>query len=221
MTAARRPAVVAFDVVETLFSLAPVAEALQPLGVALDLFFARLLRDGMALTAAGDFRPFTDVARAALAALAPDAGDDDAAELLDAFGRLPPHRDVHPALRALSAEGVRIVTLTNGGAENTTKLLDRSGLAELVEHVISVDEARAWKPAVAPYRLAADIVGHPPSDLALVAVHSWDVHGAHAAGLVTGWCSRLEDRYPTVFTPPDVSGADLVTVVGELLALPR
>ncbi len=87
----RRPAVVAFDVVETLFSLEPVRQALRPLGVDLDLFFTRLLRDGFALTAAGGFRPFPGVARAALAALAPDhAGEaiDDVLRAADGAGRL-------------------------------------------------------------------------------------------------------------------------------------
>lgn len=49
---------------------------------------------------------------------------------------------------------------------------------------------------------------------------SWDTHGANQAGLVTGWVSRLEHRFPPVFTPPDVTGPDLVTVVDGLLRLP-
>jgi 2-haloacid dehalogenase len=44
--------------------------------------------------------------------------------------------------------------------------------------------------------------------------------GCHAASLVTGWVSRLEGRYPSVFAPPDVSGDDLVAVVDGLLTLP-
>ena len=214
-----RPDVVAFDVVETMFSLAPVADALEPLGVTLDLYFARLLRDGMALTAAGDARSFPEVARAALAALAPHALDDARTAVLDAFGRLPAHPDVEPALRTLTDAGVRVVTLTNGTADSTSKLLQSSALDRYVERVISVDEAGAWKPAAAPYHHLADVVGIPPETIALVAVHSWDTHGAHRAGLTTGWCSRLESSYPAIFAPPDVSGPDLVAVVDGLLAL--
>lgn len=36
-------------------------------------------------------------------------------------------------------------------------------------------------------------------DVALVAVHSWDVHGARRAGLTTGWCSRIEGAFPSIF----------------------
>lgn len=56
--------------------------------------------------------------------------------------------------------------------------------------------------------------------MALVAVHAFDCHGAHAAGLTTGWASRLELRYPDVFHPADVYGDDLVAVAEGLLALP-
>jgi hypothetical protein len=65
---------VAFDVVETLFSLAPVEEALRPVGVPLPLFFTRLLRDGFALAAAGGHKPFREVAASALRGLAPRTG---------------------------------------------------------------------------------------------------------------------------------------------------
>lgn len=216
----QRPDVVAFDVVETLFSLAPVGDALEPLGVSLDLFFARLLRDGLALTTAGSARPFQAVARAALAALAPKAGDAVRDTALDAFGRLPAHPDAEPALRTLAESDVRVVTLTNGGADSTATLLQASGLDRYVERVVSVEEAGAWKPAAAPYRHLAEVVGHPPAQIALVAVHSWDTHGAHAAGLTTGWCSRLEGAYPAIFAPSDVVGSDLVAVADGLLALP-
>jgi 2-haloacid dehalogenase len=53
--------------------------------------------------------------------------------------------------------------------------------------------------------------------MALVAAHSWDIHGARRAGLTTGWVSRLEGQPPAVFDRADVSGPDLVTVVSALL----
>jgi 2-haloacid dehalogenase len=86
--------------------------------------------------------------------------------------------------------------------------------------VISIDEVQAWKPAPAPYLHAAEVLGVEPPRLALVAVHSWDIHGAHRAGLVTGWASRREGVFPATFDPPDVTGADLVEVADRLLDLP-
>ena len=61
-----RPQVIAFAVVETLFPLEPLRQRLvdagQPPGV-LELWFARLLRDGFALAASGGDRPFAEVDR--------------------------------------------------------------------------------------------------------------------------------------------------------------
>ncbi|MFP3899745.1 MAG: HAD-IA family hydrolase [Acidimicrobiia bacterium] len=217
---AKRPKVVAFDVVETLFSLAPVDDALRPLGVPLPLFFAWLLRDGFALAAAGDHRPFRSVAASALDGLAPGSGDAEREAVLDAFSRLPPQPDAAPAVERLVSAGVPVVTLTNGGAGNTEHLLAAAGLDRYVERVISVDEAGRWKPAARPYVHATTRLGCRASEVALVAVHPWDVHGASRAGLVTGWCSRSASAFPEVFERPDVTGPDLVAVADGLLRLP-
>jgi 2-haloacid dehalogenase len=89
-----------------------------------------------------------------------------------------------------------------------------------VRQVISVDDVQRWKPAPQIYRHAAKVCQVDPQQIALVAVHGWDTHGAHEAGLVTGWVSRLEGRLSPIFARPDVTGADLVEVVEALLALP-
>jgi 2-haloacid dehalogenase len=215
---------VALDVVETLVSLDAVARALGDAGVEaepLERFFTRLLRDGFALAASGAYRPFPEVADGALAAIAPALTPSERADVLGAFRRLDAHPDVRPALELLAGAGLRLVTLTNGTAATTTALLERNGLDALVSRVLSVDEVRAWKPGPAPYLHAAGVLGVQPHELALVAAHAWDVHGARRAGLVTGWTSRLEAEFPTTFDAPDVAGADLVEVATNLLALPE
>jgi len=216
----RRPAVVLFDVVETLFSLDPVNEALAPLGLSIDLYFARLLRDGFALAAAGSYRPFSEIATSALDAIAPTATDEQRAAVQEAFRQLPPHPDAEPALAKLNAAGIKLYALTNGGADATEALLATSGLRRYVDRVLTVEAAQRWKPSPEPYRYAVEAIGVDPGEAALVAVHSWDIHGAHHAGLTTGWCTRLEGSYPAIFDRPDVVGHDLSAVADALLASP-
>lgn len=223
MLEVRCPLAAAFDVVETLFSLGAVEAALADAGPgapAVERFFDRLLRDGFALAASGGYRPFRDVADAALAATSTDLDPGTRGRILGAFARLDPHPDARPALQRAHAAGLAVAALTNGSATLTQERLERAGFAGLVERVVSIDEVRAWKPAPAPYRHAAEVLGVVPGRLALVAVHAWDVHGARRAGLVTGWASRLEGRFPAIFDRPDVVGSDLVEVVEGLLALP-
>jgi 2-haloacid dehalogenase len=220
---AQRPLVIAFDVIETLFPLEPlrtrITEAGQP-GHLLELWFARLLRDAFALTAAGGYRPFPEVAAGALTAVTGNAlGDREVQQIVAGFGELDPRPDAEPAVRAARDAGLRVVTLTNGSARNTGALLERAGLRQQVERVISVHEVRRWKPVPEPYRHAAAVCEVPADRVALIAAHGWDVHGARHAGLTTGWVSHLEGHFPAVFDPADVNGDDLVTVVDGLLQL--
>ena len=147
-----------------------------------------------------------------------DANEDVVGSILEALGELEPYPDVRPALKLLRSRDVRVVTLANGSAEMTERLLDRAGLRSLVEATLSVNEAKAWKPRPEPYLAACRAVGVAPPRAALVAVHSWDVHGAAAAGLRTGWCSRLEGEFPPAFIAPTVRGTTLVEVVDQLTA---
>jgi 2-haloacid dehalogenase len=215
---------VTLDVVETLVSLDAVAVVLDELGVgphAMERMFTRMLRDGFALAASGAYEPFREVADGALAAVAPALTARQRAQALAAFAQLDAHPDARPALEQLHRAGLPVVALTNGAAATTTTLLERAGLDALVDRVVSIDEVATWKPAPAPYLHTADVMGVEPRRVAHVAVHGWDVHGAHRAGLVTGWASRLEGTFPATFDPPDVTGANLVEVADRLLALPH
>jgi 2-haloacid dehalogenase len=217
----QRPLVVAFDVNETLFSLEAIRRRLDAVSApegTLDTWFQQVLSQGFALTAAGSFVPFRDVARAVLTRL---LGDGEAAvHVLEAFSELDPHPDVRPALELLHRADVPAVTLTNGHAETTRHLLHRAGLDHLVTRCFDVGEVSRWKPATLPYEHCAQRCEVVPERLGMVAVHSWDIHGARQAGLVTGYASRLEGTPVPGFLPAHVQGANLVDVVEHLLDPP-
>lgn len=219
-----RPSVVVFDVVETLISLEPLRPRFREAGVPpklLERWFDRLLRDGMALTLAGDYEPFPRVAAAALRTLMRGEISDEAVQtVLSGFGELPAHPDVEPAMRLLADNDVRMVCLSNGAAETTRDFLRHNGLASHIEQVVSVADVRSWKPPAKVYHYALQQVDCAAKQAALVAVHAFDCHGAHRVGLTTGWASRLEGHYAEVFHPADVTGTDLVDVARGLLALP-
>src|SRR5215472_2801195 len=218
-----RPSAVAFDVVETLMPLEPLAARLERTGLprpVLREWFTRLLLYGVSLSAAGDYVRFPEVAAEALRAVSGyRLADRDVEYVLAGFAELPAHPDAEPAMRRLADAGVRVCCLTNGSAETTAAFLARTGLERYSERVISVAEAGTWKPPARVYHHAADVLGLPPERVALVAVHAWDCHGAKRAGLTTGWSSRLEGGYGSLFAPADVIGASLTEVADGLLAL--
>jgi 2-haloacid dehalogenase len=219
----RRPAVVAFDVIETLMSLEPLRARLTDIGqppALLEAWYTRTLRDGMALSATGDFVAFGDVAEAALRALTNyTIGDEQVASVMAGWEDLPAFPDALPAITQLTEAGVRVACLTNGSAYLVSSFINRTGRGSGVDRVISVEEVYRWKPAGVVYRYATEVLGVPPDRLALVAAHDWDCHGAKRAGLTTGWVSRKSGGYGAPFAPPDVTGEDLTEVAAKLLAL--
>jgi 2-haloacid dehalogenase len=76
--------------------------------------------------------------------------------VLQGLGELEPYPDAAEAIGRLHEAGLPLGTLTNGGEEHTRRLLERGGLANAVELVITVDEVRAYKPHAAPYQRAAE-----------------------------------------------------------------
>jgi 2-haloacid dehalogenase len=212
---------VVFDVMGTLFQLAPLRERLRAIGGSgpiLEAWFGRLLHSAASLTLAGEFRPFAEIAEAALrTTLAQqDLDEDQAGVVLEGLAELPPYEDAQEALSAARSAGLTVGLLTNGGEANTRKLLESARLDEYVDAFISVDEVGAYKPAPAPYRHAAARLGVDPAGLALIAAHAWDVVGARNAGLGAVWVDRLERRWP--FPLPEPQRASGVADAVALLA---
>jgi 2-haloacid dehalogenase len=207
-------AVYVFDVNETLSDLGPMGTRFAEVGLpptAAQIWFAAVLRDGIGVAAAGGLVRFADAARGVLGSMLP--GDPDAVEhVLAGFGELPVHPDVPDGIRALSAAGHRLVTLSNGAASVADGLLSRAGIRDRFEALLSVEDAGVWKPARAAYLHAAGRVGVPPAEATLVAVHPWDIDGAARAGLRTAWVNRTGAGYPTHLSPPQRT----VTTVAEL-----
>lgn len=149
-----RPDVVVFDVVETLAALDPVAARLRECHQPEELlarWFTRLERDGMALTAAGSNAGFAEVAASALHTETRHAlSEEQIGYVVAGFGELTPQPDAVPAIGAAVAAGMRVFTLSNGAPAATQGFLDRAGVADLVERVLSIDEVGAWKPAPSP-----------------------------------------------------------------------
>ena len=223
---AARPRVVAFDIVETTFSLESLRPRLSAQGIpdaSLGTWFARILRDAFALAVTDTYAGFRDIAAATLAEVARehgrDLGKEDLDAVLDGFGQLDPHPDAAEAFRILRSADVRVAALSNGAAETTQVLLQRAGLLSLVERVISVAEIRQWKPRRDLYLHAAQVLGIPPAELALVATHAWDVHGAKCAGLFTGFVARGQS-FPATMATPDITGQSLAEVARGIAAMP-
>lgn len=221
---AARPKAVAFDVIGTTFSLEPLRGELVRLGFpghVLETWFARTLRDAFALAATQMFAPFRalfeanldEIASPHAISLAPKQKD----ALIGQFAALPPHADAMQAIQRLKQADVRVFALSNGAAATSEKLLRNAGLINLIERVISVDDIKVFKPAPEIYLHAVQLAGLVPAEMALVATHAWDVHGAKNAGLMAGFVARGQ-KYPSIMHAPDVIGETLLDVAHTFAA---
>lgn len=221
----RLPAVMLFDVNETLSDMSAMSKRFVDVGAPAHLaatWFASLLRDGFALTAAGSTAPFAQlgvgVLHVSLRGLALNRTVDEAVDhIMAGFGELSVHEDVRDGIPALAALGTRLVTLSNGGAAVAQSLFERAGIGEHFERLLSVEDAGVWKPAPGSYAYAAQECGVEPMDMMLVAVHPWDIDGAHRAGLGTAWINRSGATYPDYFTGPTLE-ATSVSHLAQLLS---
>lgn len=222
-----RPKAAAFDLLGTTFSLEGLRPRLAALGLppwALDLLYAAGLRDAFALAASGGFRPFGEVWDGALLQVAARLGVPTTpaarAQVLAGLSDLSPHPDAAEAMGTLRAAGLRVLVVTNGSAPLAQRLLARAGLDGLAERVVSVDEVRRSKPAPEVYRHAAALLGLAAPEMALVATHPWDIHGARAAGWMGAYVARGVPFPAAVMAPPQVEGETLAEVARRLAALP-
>ena len=67
---------------------------------------------------------------------------------------LTPQPDAVRAVRAATDAGMRAFTLTNGSTATSRAFLERTGVADAVDRVLSIDDVRVWKPAAVPYQHA-------------------------------------------------------------------
>lgn len=218
------PSVVVFDVNETLSDMSPMAGRFADVGAPAQLaklWFASLLRDGLALSVAGVHERFAvigeGVLRTLLTGVSLDRDLDAAVEhIMAGFSRLPVHPDVPDGVRALRSTGRRLVTMSNGSAQVAEKLFSDAGIRDEFEALLSVEDAGAWKPDRAAYDHAARTCGTAPDDMVLVAVHPWDIDGAARAGMHTAWINRGAMPYPGHFTSPEHTVTALTDLADRL-----
>lgn len=218
------PEVVVFDVNETLSDMAPIAQRFIDVGAEGNLavtWFSGLLRDGFALTAAGASEKFATLAReglrAVLGGVQLDHGIDAVVDhVMNGFSSLDVHPDVVDGIRSLAGSGLRLVTLSNGATSVAEGLLERAGIRDEFEMLLSVEDAGVWKPAARAYEFAARRCGVDMGAMLLVAVHPWDVDGAARAGMQVAWIDRGGAHYPAYFCAPGRIAAGIDDLAAQL-----
>jgi len=219
-----RPTHIFFDVNETLTDFSALVPVFAELGLTEDdlaHWFAAVLRDGFALTTTDAEASFATIGSHYLAELSnrrslptPDVDTRDA--VVAQLATLPAHDDVASAVRDLASERYALCTLSNGSTAAAAHLCEALNIRQHFAHLLSVSDAGIWKPARAAYEFGMSAAGSAAEASVLVAVHPWDIHGAHQAGMRTIWVNRAGSRYPHYFSSPTAQVTALTEITETL-----
>lgn len=127
--------------------------------------------------------------------------------------KLRPFPDVVPALIALRKR-YKIAILSNGDRdmlENAKPYLDIE-----FNWTISVEEAGYFKPQIATYRRAAEILGVEPAAIMHVANHPFDCVGAKAFGMRAAYVDRRQRPFGATTHAPDLVVRDFRDLAEKL-----
>jgi len=220
------PRAVLFDAYGTLFdvySVALTAEQLFPgRGEALSLLwrdrqieYTRLVT--MSAPDGSRYRPFWEITRDALrfacAKLQLTLGADAELRLMNQYRALSAFPEVREVLQALRQRGVTTGILSNGDPAMLDVATKSAGIGGLLDHVISVEPARAFKTDPRAYALGPAALGLPAKQILFVSSNGWDAIGATWYGYTTLWVNRVGAPLEQLGSEPSRIGASLRDVL--------
>jgi 2-haloacid dehalogenase len=128
--------------------------------------------------------------------------DDEVRSLVSEIEKLECFPEVPPALAKLQTK-YKLVVLSNGDPD----MLETARKYHKVpfDRVISVKEANSFKPHLATYAKAADLLGLRMDQVLFVANHAFDVIGAKSAGMKTAMINRRERPFERTPYQPDIT----------------
>ena len=218
-----RPAVIFFDVIETLLNLEPLKKSIDTILLekgSSTLWFTTVLQYSLVLTVSGKYEQFMDIGAAILTMLARKRklilNTEDAKEALQPMLFLEPHYDVLEGLTRFKKAGFRIAALTNSSLEACKVQMHNAGLSDLFECQLSVDSVRKYKPHTDVYKWAMMEMKVSEEKCMLVAAHPWDVAGAAWAGMQTAFIERAGNQPFPLALPPDIIASDLNDLYNQL-----
>ena len=156
-----------------------------------------------------DFRQVTgdalDFALASLKIERPGLRD----RLMDLYLRLTTYPEVPAMLRELKGRGMKLAILSNGTPPMLAAVVRNSGLEDVFDAVLSVEEVGVYKPHPSVYRLAAERLQIAPARICFLSSNGWDAYSAKAFGFRVIWCNRFGQAAERIPDMPDGEIADL------------
>lgn len=134
--------------------------------------------------------------------------------LVSCIEKLKPFPDVPEALARLQRK-YKIVVLSNGDPDMLEAAKPHHQIP--FDRVISVAEANSFKPHVATYTKAAQIMGVRMDQVLFVANHAFDCLGAKAAGMRSAFIDRRKRPFGGTPHQPDIWVDDMTSLADMMM----
>ncbi len=159
----------------------------------------------------GDYRPYRDVLAESLRLLAAERGwrcsDEDGKALARSMRSWQPFPDTAPALRRAREAGLRLVIVSNTDGDIIEHSLKQIGVA--VDGVVTAEDVSSYKPGVAHFERALEVIGEPAERILHVAFgFKYDIGPAQELGFRSAWVNRRAEPRPGAAVP-DLEWRDL------------
>jgi 2-haloacid dehalogenase len=122
---------------------------------------------------------------------------------MDLYLRLDAYPEVKDTLTRLKAGGLKLAILSNGAPKMLAAAAENSGIADLLDAMLSVEEVKVFKPHPSVYRLPADRFKLSPGEMCFLSSNAWDAHAAKAFGYRVVWCNRFGQAPERIPERPD------------------
>jgi 2-haloacid dehalogenase len=139
------------------------------------------------------------------------------ARLMDLYRTLDVFPEVPAMLQRLKAAGLKTAILSNGSPDMLDTAVNKAGIGDLLDAVLSVESVGVYKPHPKVYQLAVDRLAIPARAILFLSSNAWDAYAASAFGIRVVWCNRYGQRPERLPGKPDheiTSLAELPALVG-------
>ena len=114
--------------------------------------------------------------------------------LLSLYEQLDAYPEVLEVLRKLKERSITTAILSNGTDQMLGAAARSAVIEKFLDHVISVDQLKIYKPHPAVYRLAVDKLFLSAEQICFLSSNAWDVAGGANFGFRAVWINRLGQK---------------------------
>ncbi|MCC7310042.1 MAG: haloacid dehalogenase type II [Sulfuritalea sp.] len=129
--------------------------------------------------------------------------------LMQLYLRLGAFPEVPAMLQQLKLRGIKLAILSNGSPAMLAAVVSNSGLDNVFDAVLSVEEVGVFKPHPSVYALAAQRLALAPERICFLSSNGWDAFSAKAFGFRVLWCNRFGQPAERIPDMPDGEITDL------------